>query len=276
MRIDILTLFPGMFVGPFAESIVARAAQAGVVAIHTHNLRDWTADRHRTVDDYPYGGGAGMVLKPQPLFAAIDDLRRHSERSHVILMTPQGEPLRQPLVEELARREHLVLVCGHYEGVDERVREHAIDQEISIGDYVLSGGELPAMVVVDAVVRLLPGALGSPESAHDESHTSGLLEYPQYTRPADFRGWRVPDVLLTGHHAHIEQWRRAQALERTRVRRPDLFERHAAAVQRPDPAHREGTSGTPGGTGGTDGSNATGAAQPETADTLDGDSPENN
>jgi tRNA (guanine37-N1)-methyltransferase len=229
MRIDILTLFPAMFAGPFGESIVARAAAAGVVELHVHNLRDWTTDRHRTVDDYPYGGGAGMVLKPEPLFKAIEALRAHSDESHVVLMTPQGELLRQAGVEALARRSHLVLVCGHYEGVDERVREHAVDQELSIGDYVLSGGELAAMVVTDAVVRLLPGALGSPESAQDESHTSGLLEYPHYTRPADFRGWRVPEVLLSGHHAQIERWRRAQALERTRRRRPDLLAHHTAS-----------------------------------------------
>lgn len=231
MRIDIITLFPAMFSGPFAESIVARAVAASVVEIHIHNLRDWTTDRHRTVDDAPYGGGAGMVLKPEPLFKAIEAVRAGGERgpvgapeeSHVVLLTPQGEPLEQPLVSRLANRQHLVLVCGHYEGVDERVREHAVNQEISIGDYVLSGGELPAMVLVDAVVRLLPGALGSPESAQDESHSAGLLEYPHYTRPAEFRGWRVPDVLLSGHHGEVEKWRRAQAVERTRRRRPDLL-----------------------------------------------------
>jgi tRNA (guanine37-N1)-methyltransferase len=235
MRIDIITLFPAMFGGPFAESIVARAVAAGLVEIEVHNLRDWTADRHRTVDDAPYGGGAGMVLKAEPLFAAIDALAAGSATgAHVVLLTPQGEPLRQPLVADLARREHLILVCGHYEGVDERVVEHAVDQEISIGDYVLSGGELPAMVLVDAVVRLLPGALGSPESAQDESHVEGLLEYPHYTRPAQFRGWRVPDVLLSGNHAEVARWRRQQALERTRRRRPDLLApEHGAAGAAP-------------------------------------------
>lgn len=231
MRIDIITLFPAMFSGPFAESIVARAIAASVVEIHIHNLRDWTTDRHRTVDDAPYGGGAGMVLKPEPLFKAIEAVRAGGERgpagspdeSHVVLLTPQGELLKQSIVSGIAERQHLILVCGHYEGVDERVREHAVDQEISIGDYVLSGGELPAMVLVDAVVRLLPGALGSPESAKDESHSAGLLEYPHYTRPAEFRGWRVPDVLLSGHHGEVEKWRRAQAAERTRHRRPDLL-----------------------------------------------------
>lgn len=225
MRIDILTLFPGMFAGPFDESIVARARAAGVVEIGIHDLRSWTSDRHRTVDDYPYGGGAGMVLKPEPLFAAIEALRGQGPNGggHVVLLTPQGEPFRQGIAAELANVQHLVLVCGHYEGVDERVREHAVDRELSIGDYVLSGGELPAMVVVDAVVRLLPGALGSPDSVAEESHSAGLLEYPHYTRPADFRGWRVPDVLLSGHHGAIASWRREQSIRRTRERRPDLL-----------------------------------------------------
>ena len=222
MKIDVLTLFPAMFAGPFDESIVARAVKAGIVEIGIHNLRDWTSDRHRTADDKPFGGGAGMVMKPEPLFKAIEALKA-GPKSVVVLLTPQGEPLRQALVAELAAQPHLILVCGHYEGVDERVIEHAVDREISIGDYVLSGGELPAMVLVDAVVRLQPGALGSPESALDESHSTGLLEYPQYTRPAEFRGWRVPDVLISGHHGEVERWRRAQALERTKRRRPDLL-----------------------------------------------------
>jgi tRNA (guanine37-N1)-methyltransferase len=222
LRIDVITLFPGMFRGPFDESIVARARAAGLVDIRVHDLRDWSTNRHRTVDDYPYGGGAGMVLKPEPLFAAIESLR--GERGYVILLTPQGEPFRQGRAQELAGREHLIFVCGHYEGVDERVREHAVDHELSIGDYVLSGGELPAMVVIDAIVRLLPGALGSPHSTVEESHAAGLLEYPQYTRPADFRGWRVPDILLSGHHGEIARWRRAQAIRRTRARRPDLLQ----------------------------------------------------
>ncbi|HEX2324659.1 MAG TPA: tRNA (guanosine(37)-N1)-methyltransferase TrmD [Chloroflexota bacterium] len=221
MRIDVLTLFPAMFGGPFDESIVARARAAGLLDLRIHNLRDWSTDRHRTVDDYPYGGGAGMVLKAEPVVAAVESLR--GTEGHVVLLTPQGEVFRQQTAATLAGREHLVLVCGHYEGVDERIREHAVDQEVSIGDYVLSGGELPAMVLVDAVVRLLPGALGSPLSAVDESHSAGLLEYPQYTRPAEFRGWRVPDVLLSGHHAEIARWRREQALRRTRERRPDLL-----------------------------------------------------
>ncbi|MGH2352899.1 MAG: tRNA (guanosine(37)-N1)-methyltransferase TrmD [Chloroflexota bacterium] len=245
MRIDVLTLFPGMFAGPFAESIIARAVAAGLVEIGIHNLRDWTTDRHRTVDDAPYGGGAGMVLKPAPLFAAIEALR--GEDGHVVLLTPQGEVFRQRLAGDLATRPHLVLVCGHYEGVDERIREHAVDQELSIGDYVLSGGELPAMVVVDAVVRLLPGALGSPHSAADESHSAGLLEYPQYTRPAEFRGWRVPDVLLSGNHAAIAQWRREQSLHRTAERRPDLAQKagqEAAAIIGPESTQPWPTSST--------------------------------
>ena len=222
MRIDVVTLFPDMFTGPFGESIVARAVKAGIVEIHLHNLRDWTTDRHRTVDDRPFGGGAGMVMKPEPLFKAVEALRRGPE-SQVVLLTPQGDLLGQPLVAALAQQPHLILICGHYEGVDERFVEHAVDREVSIGDYVLSGGELPAMVLVDAIVRLLPGALGSPESAADESHSDGLLEYPHYTRPADFRGWTVPEVLLSGHHGEVEKWRRQQAVERTRRRRPDLL-----------------------------------------------------
>lgn len=241
-RIDILTLFPGMFAGPFAESIVARAVAAGVVEIHLHNLRDWSTDRHRTVDDAPYGGGAGMVLKPEPLFRAIGDLQAQAGEppTHVVLMTPQGTVLTQKVVASLAARPHLLLVCGHYEGVDERVRAHAVDEEISIGDYVLSGGELPAMVLVDAVVRLLPGALGSPESAQEESHAAGLLEYPHYTRPVEFRGWRVPDVLLSGHHAQIARWRHEQAKERTKARRPDLLQDAAGILGNDSPENNHG------------------------------------
>ena len=223
MRIDVVTLFPGMFAGPLDESIVARARKAGIVDLGIHNLRDWTADRHRTADDRPFGGGVGMVLKPEPLFKAVDALRLGPE-SHVVLLTPQGELLRQPVVAELAEQTHLILICGHYEGIDERFVEHAVDREVSIGDYVLSGGELPAMVLIDAVVRLLPGALGSPDSAGDESHSHGLLEYPHYTRPAEFRGWRVPDILISGNHAEVDRWRREQARERTRRRRPDLLQ----------------------------------------------------
>jgi tRNA (guanine37-N1)-methyltransferase len=248
MRIDVLTLFPAMFAGPFDESIVARARAAGLLDLRIHNLRDWATDRHRTVDDYPYGGGAGMVLKPEPVIAAIESLRGAvAERGgHVVLLTPQGEVFRQQTAAALAGREHLLLVCGHYEGIDERIREHAVDQELSIGDYVLSGGELPAMVVVDAVVRLLPGALGSPLSAVEESHSAGLLEYPQYTRPAEFRGWRVPDVLLSGHHAEIARWRREQAIRRTQERRPDLLPQPQDAPQPEDAPRASDTPDTPG------------------------------
>ena len=236
MRIDILTLFPRMFDGPFAESIVARAIAAGIVEIAIHNLRDWTHDRHRTVDDKPFGGGAGMVMKPGPLFAAIEALRRPGGQT--ILLTPQGEVFSQRLAADLATQPSLLLVCGHYEGIDERVREHAVDREISIGDYVLSGGEIPAMVVADAVIRLLPGALGCAESAVDESHSAGLLEYPQYTRPADFRGWTVPEILLSGNHAAITAWRREQARQRTQARRPDLLQK-AADILLPDQQEKD-------------------------------------
>ena len=226
MRIDIITLFPEMFRGPFDASIVARAREQGIVRIELHNLRDWGEGRHNVVDDYPYGGGAGMVLKPAPVFAAIEAVRAQAEeQGRLVLLTPQGRLLTQPIVNELAGLSRLTLLCGHYEGVDERVREHLVDDEISVGDYVLSGGELAAMVLVDAVVRLLPGALGSEASLDEESHARGLLEYPQYTRPADFRGWPVPEVLLSGNHREIERWRHQQSLLRTRQRRPDLLVR---------------------------------------------------
>lgn len=230
LRFDILTLFPSMFEGPFHSSIIQRARSRGLIAIGIHNIRDYTTDRHHTADDYPYGGGAGMVMKPGPIFAAVEATLAEArasnpglERSDVILLTPQGRLFRQSMAEELSRHQHLVLICGHYEGVDERVREHLVTDEISIGDYVLTGGEIPAMVIVDAVTRLVPGVLGSQESAFEESHASGLLEYPQYTRPPVFRGWAVPDVLLSGNHEAIARWRRQQALLRTLRRRPDLL-----------------------------------------------------
>ncbi len=226
MRIDILTLFPEMFRGPFEASIIARAVEQKIVDIALHNLRDWGEGRHKVVDDYPHGGGAGMVLKPEPIFRAVEQVQAQAPRQgrgHLVLLTPQGRLLTQPIVNELAEFPRLILLCGHYEGVDERVREHLVDDEISVGDYVLSGGELAAMVVVDAVVRRLPGALGSEASLAEESHAQGLLEYPQYTRPADFRGWPVPDILLSGHHEEIRRWRRRQSLLRTARRRPDLL-----------------------------------------------------
>ena len=221
MRVDILTLFPGMFVGPFDESMLKRAREAGLLQLNLVDIRDFATDRHRTVDDTPYGGGPGMVMKPGPIFAAVGAVR--SADSRVILLSPQGRLFEQAMAIELSTLPHLVLICGHYEGVDERVREHLVDEELSIGDYVLTGGELAAMVVVDAVGRLLPGVLGAGESTVEESHSSGLLEYPQYTRPVEFRGWRVPDILLSGNHAEIARWRRRRALERTRERRPDLL-----------------------------------------------------
>jgi tRNA (guanine37-N1)-methyltransferase len=221
MKIDVLTLFPAMFAGPLDESIVKRARDAGLVDLKIHHLRDWAHDRHKTVDDRPFGGGPGMLLKPEPLFEAIESLRR--EKTRVILLSPAGRPFNQAVASELARQEDLLLVTGHYEGFDERVREALADDELSIGDYVLTNGALPAMVVIDAVVRLLPGALGDDKSSQDESFSNGQLEYPHYTRPAEFRGMKVPDVLVSGHHAEIERWRREQAKRRTQERRPDLL-----------------------------------------------------
>ncbi|HZT22608.1 MAG TPA: tRNA (guanosine(37)-N1)-methyltransferase TrmD [Verrucomicrobiae bacterium] len=221
MKIDVLTLFPAMFTGPLDESILRRARQKGLLELKIHNLRDWAHDRHRTVDDKPFGGGPGMLLKPEPIFEAVESLRR--EETKVILLSPAGRKLTQAVVRELAGEQHLLLVTGHYEGFDERVREALADDELSIGDYILTNGALPAMVVIDAVTRLLPGVLGDDESARDESFSHGLLEYPQYTRPAEFRGLKVPEVLISGHHAEIEKWRREQARRRTEERRPDLL-----------------------------------------------------
>jgi tRNA (guanine37-N1)-methyltransferase len=222
MKIDVLTLFPGMFVGPLDESIVRRARDSGRLDLKIHDLRNYTHDRHRTVDDKPFGGGPGMLLKPEPVFEAVEALR--GERTRVILLAPAGRKLTQGIVRELALEESLLLVCGAYEGFDERIREHLADDEISIGDYVLTNGALPAMILIDAVSRLLPGVLGDDQSAADESFSHGLLEYPHYTRPAEFRGWRVPEVLVSGNHAAIEKWRREQASIRTRQRRPDLLD----------------------------------------------------
>jgi tRNA (guanine37-N1)-methyltransferase len=224
VHIDILTLFPQMFQGMLGQSIFKRAIDQKLVSVSLHNIRDYTHDKHHTVDDYPYGGGAGMVLKPEPIFEAVESIERDSA-TPVILLTPQGRLFCQKIAEELSCYSHLILICGHYEGVDERVIEHLATDEISIGDYVLSGGEPAAMVVIDAVVRLLPGVLGSAESLLDDSHVSGLLEYPQYTRPTTYRGWSVPEVLLSGNHAQIAGWRREQAIRRTRKRRPELLQK---------------------------------------------------
>jgi tRNA (guanine37-N1)-methyltransferase len=221
MKIDVLTLFPEMFAGPLDVSMVARARKAGLVDLQIRNLRDWTHDRHKTVDDRPFGGGPGMVLKPEPIFEAVEALA--SEKTRLLMMAPTGRVFTQAMARELAGEEHLLFLCGSYEGFDERIRT-LIDDEISIGDYVLTNGGLPAMVIIDAVTRLLPGVLGHDESAHDESFSHGLLEYPHYTRPAEFRGMKVPDVLLSGNHAEIEKWRREQSKQRTEERRPDLLE----------------------------------------------------
>jgi len=221
MKIDVLTLFPAMFAGPLDESIVKRARESGLLDLKIHNLRDYTHDRHRTVDDKPFGGGAGMLLKPEPIFEAVESLAQ--EKTRVLLLTPSGRRFDQSVARELAVQEHLLLVCGSYEGFDERVRESLADDELSIGDFVLTNGALPAMLIIDAVTRLLPGALGDESSAVEESFSRGLLEYPQYTRPAEFRGMKVPEVLLSGNHAEIARWRSEQAVKRTAERRPDLL-----------------------------------------------------
>jgi tRNA (guanine37-N1)-methyltransferase len=227
MRIDILCLFPETFVSPFNQSIIKRAREQGLVNIVIHNIRDYTRDRHHTVDDYSYGGGPGMVLKPEPIFEAVEAVKEKLDVSElpVILLTPQGRLFSQSVAQEMALHHHLMLICGHYEGFDERVCEYLATDEISIGDYVLSGGELAALVMVDAIVRLIPGVLGSDDSASSDSHSNGLLEYPQYTRPQVYRGWSVPSVLLSGNHGEIAQWRRRQAILRTAKRRPELLKK---------------------------------------------------
>jgi tRNA (guanine37-N1)-methyltransferase len=222
MKIDVLTLFPAMFAGPLDESIIKRARNKGLLDLNVHDLRNWTHDRHRTVDDRPFGGGPGMLMKPEPIFEAVESLKRNATK--VILLSPGGRKFSQPIARELSEQKDLLLVTGHYEGFDERVRLALADDELSIGDYVLTNGALPAMVVIDAVTRLLPGVLGDDDSSRDESFSHGLLEYPQYTRPAEFRGMKVPDALVSGNHAEIEKWRREQAKLRTKERRPDLLE----------------------------------------------------
>lgn len=225
MRFDIFTLFPEMFAGVFDASILKRAREAQRVEIFLHDIRTFTTDKHHVTDDYAYAGGGGMVMKPEPIFAAVEAVLGAPPHVPVILLTPQGRVFNQAIARELAQHSHIALICGHYEGVDERVREHLATDEISIGDYVLTGGEIPAMVIVDAVTRLLPGVLGHPSATMNDSHASGLLEGPQYTRPAEFRGWKVPEILLSGHHAQVAKWRRQQALRRTFERRPDLLAR---------------------------------------------------
>jgi len=221
MRIDILTLFPEVCRAPLGESMMKRAQATGALDLRIYNLREWTTDKHHVVDDAPFGGGQGMVMKPEPIFAAVEALK--SEDCRTVLMTPQGKKFSQKVAAEFSHHQHLIIVCGHYEGVDHRVTEHLADLEVSIGDYVLTNGAIAAVVVVDAVARLLPGVLGHEQSAADDSFSDGLLEAPQYTRPAEFRGWRVPEVLLSGNHAEIAAWREREALNRTKQNRPDLL-----------------------------------------------------
>jgi tRNA (guanine37-N1)-methyltransferase len=240
MRIDVLTLFPEMFTGVFNESILGKAQDKGIVSLSTVNFREFSGNKHNTVDDTPYGGGGGMVLKAEPIFGAVEHLLAQRDeqefelekaelegekRSRIILMCPQGTPFNQRIAKELSGESHLIFICGHYEGYDERIRDHLITDELSVGDYVLTGGELPAMVVIDAVVRLLPGVLGNDQSAITDSFSDGMLEYPHYTRPAEFRGWKVTDALFSGHHAEIVKWRRRESIKRTLERRPDLLEK---------------------------------------------------
>jgi tRNA (guanine37-N1)-methyltransferase len=233
-KFDVITIFPAMFSGPLNESMLARAQESGLISIQVHNLRDYASDKHQVTDDYTYGGGAGMVMKPEPIFAAVEALRCGEEspcQEKVILLTPQGRTLNHSLASQLARLDHLLLICGHYEGVDERVREHLAEEEISIGDYVLTGGELPALVLIDAVARFVGGVIGAPSGPMKDSFAEGLLEYPQYTRPAEFRGLRVPEILLSGNHEQIRLWRRRQALLRTLKQRPDLLEKAPLAEE---------------------------------------------
>jgi len=231
MRFDIFTILPEVFTPYLESSILQRARQRELIDIRIHNIRDYTHDKHHTTDDTPYGGGGGMVMKPEPIFEAMESVlgplpaSRQLTPVPVILLTPQGRVFTQRVAEELTRYERIALICGRYEGVDERIRDHLVTDEISIGDYVLTGGELPALVIVDALSRLIPGVLGDPDGAQDDSHSMGLLEYPHYTRPPEFRGWRVPEVLLSGDHGKIERWRREQALLRTMTKRPDMLEK---------------------------------------------------
>ncbi len=224
LQFDVITIFPKSFSAVLGESIVKRAQEKKKVKIKLHDLRDYTHDKHKSVDNKPFGGGPGMVMAPEPIFEAVKDIKKR-KKAKVILMCPTGKPLTQKLAQSLSKEKHLILICGHYEGVDERVREHLVDENISIGDYVLTGGELPAMVLIDCVTRLIPGVLGRKESLHTESFDHNLLEYPQYTRPANFRGIKVPDVLLSGHHKSIEQWRSEQAALKTKKLRPDLLKK---------------------------------------------------
>ncbi|MCJ7495710.1 MAG: tRNA (guanosine(37)-N1)-methyltransferase TrmD [Deltaproteobacteria bacterium] len=224
MIFDVLTIFPGIFTSPLAESLLKKALDKGLIQIRVKNLRDFTQDKHRMTDDYPYGGGAGMVMKPEPIIRAVEEIKSKEPEAQSVLLTPQGERLDQKLAREMSDHKHWILICGRYEGLDERVRMTAVDREISIGDYILTGGEIPALVVIDVVSRHLPGFLGCEQSVEEDSFSHGLLEYPQYTRPQVYRGMAVPEVLISGHHAQIERWRRRESLRRTFLRRPDLLE----------------------------------------------------
>ncbi|PWH12604.1 MAG: tRNA (guanosine(37)-N1)-methyltransferase TrmD [Anaerolineae bacterium] len=232
MRFDVFTLLPEVFPPYLQVSILQKAAARGLVSFHVHNIRDYTHDKHHTTDDAPYGGGGGMVMKPEPVFEAVESVLGAPPVCPVILLTPQGRLFNQKVAQELVLYERIALICGRYEGFDERIREHLATDEISIGDYVLTGGELPALILIDAISRLIPGVLGDPTGAEDDSHASGLLEYPHYTRPPDFRGWKVPEVLLSGDHAKIVRWRREQSLRRTLARRPEML--HAAELTEED------------------------------------------
>lgn len=225
MRIDILTIFPEMFDGPFSHSIVKRAREKGLVEIFLHNIRDYATDKHRRVDDYPFGGGAGMVMMIEPVLKCVDHLQQQRSYDEIIFMTPDGERFNQPIANQLSTLQNIILLCGHYKGIDERLRQHVITREISVGDYVLSGGELAAAVVSDSIIRLLPGVLGDETSALSDSFQDGLLSPPVYTRPADYKGWKVPEILLSGHDRKIAEWRHEQALERTAQRRPDMLDK---------------------------------------------------
>lgn len=225
MRFDVFTLFPSIFPPYFEVSILQKAISNGLIQVGVHNIRDWTFDKHHVTDDTPYGGGGGMVMKAEPIFTAVEDVLGAPPTCPVILMSPQGRPFTQKIAEELSSLEHIALLCGRYEGIDERVREHLVTDQLSIGDFVVTGGELPALMVIDAVTRFIPGALGDPTGASDDSFASGLLEYPHYTKPEEYRGWRVPDILLSGHHANIEKWRRQESLKRTYFQRPDLLKK---------------------------------------------------
>ncbi len=231
MIFDVLTIFPGIFQSPFSESLLKKALEKGILQIRTKNLRDYAEDKHRMTDDYPYGGGAGLVMKPEPVIRAVEEIKTQYPEARSVLLTPQGAPLHQKVARELSLHPHWILICGRYEGLDERVRLVAVDREISIGDYILTGGEIPALVLIDAVSRYIPGVLGCSESVEEESFAEGLLEYPQYTRPPVFRNMAVPEVLLSGNHAQIERWRRRESLRRTLIRRPDLLERAALSEE---------------------------------------------